>query len=142
MTPAYFGLTSPVLPRAILVPPVLLPARQWHHPPATLLLLTWPPSLLLHHCPSERAWPLLPSAAFQPFSQSQHCPGGGPSSVRGPGTALLGPARPAHAVCTEERLRCNQHPVPTRPLGILLSTSALTPSAGGPQEGWEEDKDR
>lgn len=135
MTLTYFGLTSSVLPRAILVPPVLLPARQRHHPPATLLLLTRPPSLLLHHCPSERAWRLLPSAAFQPFSQSQHGPGGGPSSARGAGTALLGPARPAHGVCTEERLRCDQHPVPARPLGILLSASAPAPSAGTPTGG-------
>lgn len=151
MTLAYFGLTSPVLPRAILVPPVLLPARQrrhlpvsvlWHHLPAAVFPLTWPPSLS-----STAAHLNLPGCFFsphhsRPFSQPQHCPGPSPSSTRGAGAALLGPAHTAHGVAQRRgwgatSTKCRHGPLcscsPPQPLLLLLED---------PQQGWEEDKDR
>lgn len=98
MTLAYFGLTSPELPRAILVPPILLPAQQQRH---LLVSIPWhhlASTTSLHQSPSERAWLLLPSTLLQPFSQSQHCPGPRPSAMWGAGTALLGPTHTAHGV--------------------------------------------
>lgn len=37
MTLGYFVLASPVLPRAIMMPPILLPAGWWWHLPVSVV---------------------------------------------------------------------------------------------------------